>query len=116
MNEVTRFESDAAALEKAWDEVAEARGRRDYVADLQAAVDTFADIGAGCECDQLKLDAGALALHVLASDTTDSDVVEAAAILKDLATAGRVDIDADGRKRAAYLARVVDEFRQQARS
>ncbi len=99
---------------KAWDDLADAKGTHDYVTDLKAAIDAFSDIAGGRQVDVLKLDAGALALHVLSRQSSDPDLIDATANLKIIATAGRIDICEEGRERASYLASVVDKFRWQA--
>lgn len=81
--------------------------------DAAKALDDFA---AGNTPGRTTLLSGALALNTLIhSGQADRDILDAAAGLEAAATGGCLDLDADGRKRAASLAIVVRRLAAQSR-
>lgn len=76
---------------------------------LLDAAQVLDDLANGREPDRAKLIAGALALQtaVLREEEVDRDFLDAEAGLRTLAEGGMLDLDADGRSRAAHLEKVV---------
>ena len=80
---------------------------------LHAAADILDDMASGIPVERSRLIAGALALDTLRLlGEADRDCLDAAAGLEVLATGGRLDLDATGKKRAGVLAQAVRRHAQ----
>lgn len=76
---------------------------------LQDAVDVLNDLANGrAFCCRSRLICGALALKTITWTRRDRDLLDAAIGLEILATGGTLDLDGQGRKRAAFLAMTVE--------
>lgn len=75
---------------------------------LQDAVDVLNDLANARPIDnRSRLICGALALNTITWTSSDRDLSDAAIGLEILATGGTLDLDEQGRKRAAFLAKTV---------
>lgn len=76
---------------------------------LRDAAYALGELAQGRAPERARLLAGALALDTLRlSGESDRDLLDAAAGLQTLATGGALDLDAEGRARAAALAAAVE--------
>jgi len=79
---------------------------------LRDAVDVLNDLAnARLVENRSQLIAGALALSTASFYCSDRDLADAAIGLRILATGGTLDLDETGRRRAAFLATVVNRLR-----